>query len=200
MKKYFYLLFILFTLIGCSEYKPHEPKNYPNSNTDIVAFGDSLTYGYGAAQDESYPAHLSQMLGREIINLGVSGDTSAMGLARISEIKKYSPYMVLIEFSANDFFRQVPKDQTENNLREIVRQVQDMGAIAVLVDTGGAYPMDAYTKIQKQIVKDYNTLFVPAIMGGIYNKKALMSDNIHPNDKGYKIVAERVKKVIEDYL
>ena len=140
------------------------------------------------------------MLGRKVVNLGVSGDTSAMGLARIKEIKKYSPYMVLIEFSANDFFRKIPKNQTENNLKEIVRQVQDMGAIAVLVDTGGAYPMDTYTKIQKQIAAEYNTLFVPGIMDGIYNKKALKSDQIHPNEKGYKIVAERIKKVIENYL
>ena len=197
MKKYFYLLFILTFLLACGK---QEPKNYPNSNTDIIAFGDSLTYGYGAAQDKSYPAYLSQMLGREVINLGISGDTSAMGLDRINEIKKYSPYMVLIEFSANDLFRKIPKEQTENNLREIVRQVQNMGAIAVLVDTGGAFPMDAYTKIQKQIAKDYNTLLVPAIMDGIYNKKSLKSDQIHPNAAGYKIVAERVTKVIQDYL
>ena len=134
-------------MLGCSK---QIPQNYPNSNTDIIAFGDSLTYGYGADKDKSYPAYLSQMLGREVVNLGISGDTAAMGLARISEIKKYEPYMVLIEFSANDLFRKIPKEQTEKNLREIVRQVQDMGAIAVLVDTGGAFPMDAYTTIQKQ--------------------------------------------------
>ena len=197
MKKYFYLIIVLFLITACNK---QEPKNYPNSNTDIIAFGDSLTYGYGAERSESYPAYLSQMLGREIINLGISGDTSAMGLARINEIKKYSPYMVLIEFSANDFFRKIPKQQTENNLREIVRQVQSMGAIAVLVDTGGAYPMETYTKIQKQIAADYNTLFVPAIMDGIYNKKSLKSDQIHPNAAGYKIVAGKVRKVIEDYL
>ena len=197
MKKFLYLIFILIFLIACGK---HEPKNYPNSNTDIIAFGDSLTYGYGAARGESYPAYLSEMLGREVINLGISGDTSAMGLARIKEIKRYDPYMVLIEFSANDFFRKVPKNQTENNLKEIVRQVQDMGAIAVLVDTGGAYPMDTYTKIHKRIAAEYNTLFVPGIMDGIYNKQALKSDQIHPNSKGYKIVAERVKKVIENYL
>ncbi len=197
MKKYFYLIFVLFLLLGCGK---QEVKNYPNSNTDIIAFGDSLTYGYGAGRDESYPAYLSEMLGREVVNLGVSGDTSAMGLARINEIKRYSPYMVLIEFSANDLFRKIPKAQTEKNLKEIVRQVQNMGAIAVLVDTGGAFPMDAYTTIQKQIAEDYNTLFVPGIMDGIYNKKSLKSDQIHPNDAGYKIVAEKVNKVIEDYL
>ena len=140
------------------------------------------------------------MIGREVINLGVSGDTSASGLARLNELRGYSSYMVLIEFSANDLFRKVPKNITEQNLREIVRQVQEMGAIAVLVDTGGAYPMETYTKIQKQIAKDYNALFVPGIMDDIYGKKQLMSDQIHPNAAGYKIVAEKIKKVIKPYL
>lgn len=197
MKKIFYLTIILILFTACGK---QAPKNYPNSNTDIIAFGDSLTYGQGAGRTETYPFYLSEMLGREVINLGVSGDTSAMGLARVNEIKKYSSYMVLIEFSANDLFRRIPREQTENNLKQIVRQVQDMGAIAVLVDTGGAYPMETYTKIQKQIAKDYNTLFVSGIMDGIYDKKSLKSDQIHPNGKGYKIVAERVKKVIELYL
>lgn len=197
IKKYIYLIIFLFLLLGCGK---NMPKNYPNNNTDIVAFGDSLTYGHGAQRDESYPAYLSEMIGREVINLGISGDTSAAGLARINELQKYKPYMVLVEFSANDFFRKVPKNQTEKNLREIIIQAQKLGAIVVLVDTGGAFPMEAYTKIQKKIAKDYNTLFVPAIMDGIYGKKSLKSDEVHPNAAGYKIVAEKVKKVIKDYL
>ena len=197
IKKYFYLSFVLFALFGCSK---QEPKNYPNSNTDIIAFGDSLTYGYGADEDKSYPAYLSQMIGRDVINLGVSGDTSAMGLDRIKEIDRYSPYMVLIEFSANDLFRKIPRDITEKNLKQIVQYVQKTGAIAVLVDTGGAYPMEGYTKIQKQIAKEYNALFISGIMDGIYNKKSLKSDQIHPNNEGYKIIAGKIKKVIDPYL
>lgn len=197
MKKYFYLFLFLFTFFACGG---NMPKNYPNTNTDIIAFGDSLTYGYGAAPAESYPAYLSEMLGREIVNLGVNGDTSAMGLARIKEIENYSPYMVLVEFSANDFFRRVPKEQTEKNLRQIVEYLQKQGAIVVLVDTGGAFPMDTYTKIQKRLTKEYNTLFVPGILDGIYNDKSLKSDQVHPNGKGYKIVAEKVNKAIKKYL
>lgn len=197
MKNCFCLFLLSLFVFGCGQ-KP--PKNYPNSNTDIIAFGDSLTYGYGARRNESYPAYLSEMIGRDIVNLGVNGDTSAMGLARVREISKYKPYMVLVEFSANDFFRKVSKNETERNLREIVAQIQKTGAIVVLVDTGGALPMEAYTKIQKQIAQEYNTLFVPGIMNGIFNKESLKSDEIHPNAAGYKIVAEKVKKVIENYL
>ena len=197
MNKYIFLFSLLFSLVACGQ---NMPKNYPNTNTDIIAFGDSLTYGYGAGKNESYPAYLSQMLDREIVNLGINGDTSAMGLARIKEIENYSPYMVLVEFSANDFFRQIPREQTEKNLRQMVEYLQKLGAIVVLVDTGGAYPMDTYTKIQKRLAKEYNTLFVPGILDGIYNKKSLKSDQVHPNAEGYKIVAQKVNKVIKNYL
>ena len=196
-KKYLLLVLMTTLFISCGKNGPH---NYPNKNTDIVAFGDSLTYGYGAGRSQSYPAYLSDMIGRDIINLGINGDTTATALARIDEIRKYKPYMVLVELSANDFLRKVPKEQTERNLREIVSRIDRMGAIVVLIDTGGGLPMNAYTKMQKQIAEDYNTLFVPGIMNGIFNKSDLKSDEIHPNAEGYKIIAGKVKDVIKDYL
>lgn len=197
MKNYFYLLMISFLILGCGQ---KAPRNYPNSHKDIIAFGDSLTYGYGAGRTQSYPAYLSDMIGRDVINLGVNGDTSSAGLARISELYRYKPYMVLVEFSANDFFRKVRKKETEQNLRQIVAQIQKMGAIVVLVDTGGGAPMNEYTKMQEKIAKDYDALFVPGIMNDIFNKTYLKSDEIHPNAAGYKIVAEKVNKVIKNYL
>lgn len=197
VKKYLLLVFMLTLLISCSK---KDPQNYPNSNRDIVAFGDSLTYGYGAGPNQSYPDYLGGMIGRKIVNLGVNGDTSATGLARINELRRYRPYIVLVEFSGNDFLRKIPRSQTERNLKEIVNRIQQMGAIVVLVDTGGGLPMNAYTQMQKKIAKEYNTLFVPAIMDGIFNQRNLKSDEIHPNAEGYKIIAGKIEKVIKDYL
>jgi len=170
-----------------------------NNGTDIIAFGDSLTYGYGAAQEESYPYVLGEIIGRDIVNLGVNGNTAADGLARIDDLKDYNPYMVLIEFGANDYMRKRPFDQTKQALSDIVDYVQDMGAIAVLVDTGGP-GMGQYTDYMKELSKQKQTLFVPAIMAGIFTDPSLKSDIIHPNAKGYKIVAERVYKSIKKHL
>ncbi len=170
-----------------------------NNGTDIIAFGDSLTYGYGSAQEESYPYILGEIIGRDIVNLGVNGNTAADGLARIDDLKGYNPYMVLIEFGANDYMRKRPFDQTKQALSDIVDYVQDMGAIAVLVDTGGP-GMGEYTDYMKELSKQKQTLFVPAIMEGIFTDPSLKSDIIHPNAKGYKIVAERVYKNIKKHL
>lgn len=170
-----------------------------NNGTDIIAFGDSLTYGYGAAPEESYPSVLGELIGRDIINLGVNGNTAADGLARIETLADYNPSMVLIEFGANDYMRKRPFDQTQKALSDIVDYVQNAGAIAVLVDTGGP-GMGKYTDYMKDLSKQKRTLFVPAIMAGIFTDPSLKSDIIHPNAKGYKIVAQRVYKRIKNYL
>lgn len=176
-----------------------KPANMGNSGSDIIAFGDSLTYGYGAPKDESYPAVLGGIIGREIINLGVSGDTAQDGVERIAELDDYNPYMVLIEFGANDYMRKRPFEQTKQALTDIVDHVQRNGAIAVIVDTGGP-GMGKYTDLMKNLAKEKKALFVPAIMAGIFTDRSLKSDMIHPNAKGYAIIAQRIHKRIKPYV
>ncbi len=196
MKKFFIFLF-LFCLCACSK---QEITNYPPGEGPIVAFGDSLTYGNGVSAQDAYPALLEKMWNREVINLGVSGNTSLQGLARKEEIKKFRPSFVLIEFSANDFFRKIPREQTKSALEDIVDYVQDLGAVAVLIDTGGNSLMKPYRKIIKQIAKEKNTLYIEGIMDGIFSSRNLKSDNIHPNEEGYKKIAQKIDKALKNYL
>ncbi|MDR0953312.1 MAG: GDSL-type esterase/lipase family protein [Elusimicrobiota bacterium] len=177
-----------------------KPLNYGNSGRVIVAFGDSITAGYGVSKQEAYPALLAKLTGRQVINLGVSGETAAQGLNRIESIKPYKPYMVLIEFSGNDFLKRRPLAETEKSLLDMVEYAQKQGAIAVLVETGGNFTLKPYKKMMKQIAKDKEALFVPAIMEGILNKSSLKADTIHPNAAGHKIVAGRIFKTIKPYL
>lgn len=177
-----------------------EIKNFPNGNNAVVAFGDSLTYGHGASRGGSYPELLQAKTGRRVINLGINGDTTPGGAGRIQSVLEHKPYMVLIEFGGNDFMKKVPFDSTKTALTQIVDAVQAAGAIAVIVDTGGAGAMDRYSKFNKQLAKEKGAIFVPAIMKGIMGDNSLKSDQIHPNGKGYEIVAERVYKEIKDYL
>ena len=120
------LIFSCFCFISCQKM----PTNYDNNNTDIIAFGDSLTYSQGASRTETYPYFLGEIVNKEIINLGISGNTSADGVNRLSELDDYKPYMVLVEFSANDMFRKVPTKITEDNLIKIVKEIQkELGVI-----------------------------------------------------------------------
>jgi lysophospholipase L1-like esterase len=174
--------------------------NVNNDGTDIIAFGDSLTAGYGADKGSSYPAVLSDIIKKPIINLGVSGDTARQGADRKSDILKYNPYMVIIEFGGNDAMRGRPFVETQKALEEIVDYVHKAGAIAVVVDTGGNFKMGPYSKMMKNLAKVKNALFVPEIMDGIFSAPALKSDAVHPNEKGYKIIAEKIYKKIKPYI
>ncbi len=174
-------------------------KNFPNDNRSVVAFGDSLTAGYGAPAGSSYPDVLAQKISRPVMNLGVSGETAAAAPARIDQVLREQPYMVLIEFGANDHMRQQSRQAAINAVAQIVDEVQAAGAIAVIVDTGGP-GMGEYTKAYKQMAKEKGALFVPGIIKGIFYKPSLKSDQVHPNAQGYALVADKVHKVIKDYL
>ena len=174
-------------------------KNFPNNNRVVVAFGDSLTEGYGAPEGESYPDVLARKINRPVINLGLAGDTAANAPTRLGSVLAEKPYMVLIEFGGNDRMHQQSRQVAIQAVSQIVDEVQKAGAIAVIVDTGGP-GMDEYTKAYKKIAKEKNALFVPGILKGIFYKPSLKSDQVHPNAAGYVKVSEKVYKVIKDYL
>ena len=174
-------------------------KNFPNSRRTVVAFGDSLTAGYGAPAGTSYPDVLATKINRPVVNLGVSGELAAQAPARVQDVLDERPYMVLIEFGANDFMRQQSRAAAVAAVAQIVDAVQNYGAIAVIVDTGGP-GMGEYTKAYKKLAREKGALFVPGIMKGIFYKPSLKSDQVHPNAAGYSKVAEKVHKVIKNYL
>jgi len=195
MRKFLIPLAVLLLLAGCG--KP--PLNADSRGRNIVAFGDSITAGYGVAEGEAYPAFLAKLTRRPVINLGVSGDTMRMGADRKSEISQHNPFIVLIEFGGNDAMKSRPLAETEKALAEIIDYVQRSGAIAVVIDTGGIFRMNAQSKMMKRMAKEKRALFVPAIMKGILNKSDLKVDTIHPNAKGHKIIADRIYEVIRPY-
>ena len=196
MKKFFIVLF-LFCLCACGK---EEITNYPAQEGPIVAFGDSLTYGQGVSPQDAYPAVLENLLGKEVINLGISGNTSLQGLARKEKIRPLRPSFVLIEFGANDLFKKVPREKTKEALEELTDYAQDLGAVVVLIDTGGNSLMKPYKKMMKEIAKKKKTLYVDGIMDGIFNNKNLKSDPLHPNEKGYKKIASKISKTLKPYL
>ncbi len=175
-------------------------KNMGNARRNIVAFGDSLTYGYGAGRGQDFPTLLEQALGRPVINLGRNGETAIHAATRVEEALAYEPYMVLIEFGANDFMQSLPFEQSIAAMENMVDAVQAAGAVAVIVDTGGSSLMGKYTKAYKKIAREKQAGFVPGILDGIFGKRNMMSDQVHPNAAGYKIVAEKVEHAIKPYL
>lgn len=200
MKK---IIFILIS-VGLFFYlmTPQKPaiKNVGNGGRTVVVFGDSLSYGQGAGAGRSYPDLLGQKINRPVVNLGRNGETAVGAARRIEEALAQEPYMVLIEFGGNDFMRGLGFEQTVQAVTDMVESVQNAGAVAVVVDTGGYYGMNKYSKAYRKIAEEKGAVFVEGILDGIFGKKRLMSDQIHPNAQGYEMVAEKVYEEIEEYL
>jgi acyl-CoA thioesterase-1 len=158
----------------------------------IICFGDSLTYGTGAGEGMDYPSQLSKLIAKPVINAGVPGDTTARALQRLeSDVLSKSPDLVLITLGGNDLKNGVAKDLAFENLRKIVESIQKTGAKVIL--GGLKFPLRdrGFGRAYQQLTDDTGAILIPNILEGIIGNRELMSDPIHPNDKGYKIMAER---------
>jgi lysophospholipase L1-like esterase len=167
--------------------------NLGSRGSNIIAFGDSLTAGYGAAAGEDYPAGLSKLIGSEVRNAGVSGDTTEAALARLDgDVLSRDPRIVIIGLGGNDYLRGVAISSTEANLRTIIRKIQDAGAMVVVL--GFRFPSLSanYGAMYARVAQEERSLLVPDLLDGILGNAALKSDEIHPNARGYQLMAERV--------
>ncbi|HEV2722751.1 MAG TPA: arylesterase [Thermoanaerobaculia bacterium] len=185
------LLVIIVVALWPSPYA--KVRNLDSRGTNIVAFGDSLTAGYGAKRGEDYPSRLSAILGQPVINAGVSGDTTASALPRLdADVLGRDPRIVIVGLGGNDFLQSVPVATTEANLREIVHKIEGGGAMVILL--GFRFPSITadYEAMYKRVAKDEGCLLVAGPLRGILNDSSLKSDAIHPNARGYELMAERV--------
>jgi acyl-CoA thioesterase-1 len=167
--------------------------NLDSRGTNIIAFGDSLTAGYGAPKGEDYPSKLSSLIGAAVLNAGVSGDTTDMALARLdADVLSRDPRIVIVGLGGNDYLQSVPISATEANLRTIIRKIQGAGTMVVLL--GFRFPSLTanYEKMYDAVASDERCLLVPGLLNGILSNPALKSDEIHPNARGYQLMAERV--------
>ena len=175
-------------------------ENLDSGGSAIVAFGDSLTAGYGAGDGEDYPSRLSAMIGPSIINAGVSGDTTASAMARLDGVLAGEPRVVIVGLGGNDYLRGVPISTTETNLRTIVNRIQDAGAMVVLL--GFRFPSLSanYGAMYERVAEEEKALLIPDMLDGILSDPALKSDEIHPNGRGYGLMAERVEEPLRKLI
>lgn len=182
--------FLALTLLsGCSE--PLTPLR-PLSESDVIlAFGDSLTRGTGAAPEESYPAVLSTLTGRRVVNAGVPGELSASGLERLPAVlERERPALVILCHGGNDILRRRNLSVARDNLVQMVKLAQAAGAEVLLVGvpTPGIF-LETAAFYQEAAELSGAPLEVDA-MADILDQSELKSDPIHPNAQGYRRLAE----------
>jgi lysophospholipase L1-like esterase len=189
-------LFFSLLFAGCDA----GPKIAPlDEDSVIIAFGDSLTRGIGATDEQSYPAVLGRMLGRDIINLGIPGEETSRGLERLPAVlDEYNPTLVLLCHGGNDFLRRYPQEETIRNLRSMIGLVRERAADVILIGVPklgfGLDVPDFYATIAEESQVPYEEDILLDLLGD----NEMKSDSIHPNATGYRLMAEAVYDVIED--
>lgn len=192
------VLVLLVAAAGCSR-KPIQ--NTGSGGQNIICFGDSITLGYGVNLEEAYPAALAALTGLPVINAGVDGDTSKAALLRLkADVLTRNPRLVIVEFGGNDFLRKIPREETFDNVRSMLRRIQAQGAMVAIADVSAGLFMREYRWTLRRIAKEEGALFIPGILRGIITDPRLKTDAVHPNAAGYKLIAQRIAAVIMPYL
>jgi acyl-CoA thioesterase-1 len=160
----------------------------------IVAFGDSLVRGYGSTRGSDAFSVLSNSLEIPIINKGIDGNTTKDARDRIDEIVSLKPDIVIILLGGNDFLRKIPPEETRENLNSIVDTFKANNIRILLIGVRAGLLSDSLADVYKTIVKKHNIEYVNNILQDIITNPSYMSDPIHPNDQGYALMAEKIKK------
>ena len=196
MRRREWLLAVAAGLSGCGKRKANALQALP-TGTVVLALGDSITHGTGAAPAASYPAQLARLSGWNVINAGVPGDTSAQALERLPALlAEHKPALVIVSVGGNDFLRRLPESDTLANLRRIVALSRDAGAQVLMV----AVPRPTLAAAIGAGLSDhpmYDTLagelalpLHAGVWAHVLGDEMLKSDQIHANADGYRAFAE----------
>lgn len=198
--------------LGLGANRPLKTPQVMVNRPKIVAFGDSLTAGFGLTERESYPYLLQEQLNAdghnyEVINAGVSGDTSMGGMERIDWVLEQDGVEVIIlELGANDLLRGAPVAKMKSNLDQIIRKAKAKNVKVLLCGmlappTMGAEYQRAYTFTFSELATEHKIAFLPFLLEGIALKKDLnQADGIHPNAEGTKLMTQNIYKELKPLL
>ena len=182
-----------------------------DSRPVILAFGDSLTAGYGVPHGSGYPDQLQRKLDSlgykyRIVNMGISGDTTSGGRARMQAALNVMPSIVILELGANDGLRGMPVVAMQANLEQMIAQFQKARAKVILAgmtlprNYGAAY-VSSFEEVFRSLAKKYNLALIPFFLEGVAgNPKYTLPDFLHPNAEGYTLVTDIVMKTLEPAL
>lgn len=183
----------------------------PSTRPRIVFLGDSLTAGYGLARQQAVPALVQARLDREgldyeVVNAGVSGDTSAGGLSRLEWSLEGTVRVLVVELGGNDGLRGLPVSAMKGNLDTIIRRAKARG-IAVLLtgmeappNYGQAYTVE-FRAAFRDLAKEHGVAFVPFYLDGVAGDPGLnIADGIHPNPEGARIVEQTIWRALQPLL
>src|SRR5687767_1516123 len=192
--------------------KKQPPAQVLSGKPKIIAFGDSLTAGFGLAEKEAYPYLLQEKLnadgyGYEVVNAGVSGDTSLGGVERIDWVLEMENVEILIlELGANDLLRGVPVARMKENLDKIITRAKAKNVTVLLCGmlappTMGAEYQRDYSNAFPGLADEHDVAYLPILTENVALKRELnQADGIHPNAEGTRIMMANIYKELKPML
>ena len=213
-------LFLLFT-VGCTESQQKETTlkkdtaelkaSTADAKKKIIFFGNSITAGYGLQLSEAFPALIQKRIDSlnlpyTVVNAGVSGETSADGLARIDWILQQPVDIFVLELGGNDGLRGVPVAETRKNLQQIIDRVKLRYPAAQIILAGMQIPpnmgkkyTDEFKTVFPELAEKNNVRLIPFLLEGVGGEAKLnLDDGIHPTAEGHRILANNVWDVLEE--
>lgn len=188
-------LLMLLSLPGCRDRTPRLKSLAPGAL--IMAFGDSLTSGYGASSAASYPAVLESLTGYRTVNAGRPGELSAEGLERLPDLlQRYRPDLVILCHGGNDLLRRRDPALTAANLRRMIETVQSSEAEIVLLGVPQPGLWLRAAPLYQELAEEYRIPCNNEILAKILSRRELKGDAIHPNAAGYRQLAETLARLI----
>ncbi len=190
--------FILALLLcGCSG---EAPRIAPLSQDAVIlAFGDSLTWGTGAAREYSYPVWLEQLIKRRVVNAGVPGELSAQGRERLPRLlEEHQPDLLILCHGGNDLLRRIDAAKTRDNLVSMIDQAKRRGIPVTLI--GVPQPALMFLEaapLYDEIAAEYSLPYEGEVLAEVVADNTLKSDRIHPNARGYQTIAEAINRLLE---
>lgn len=209
MKKLLLLSMLLFVIASTGKAKGIAK----NDTTTVLFLGDSITAGLGVGENNAYPQIVQQMADSmgwnvDVINAGLSGETSAGGLRRVDWLMRRRIDVMILELGGNDGLRGIDPESTKKNLQAIIDTVRAhnpgvkiiLAGMQVPPNLGQQYTTE-FKDIYPELAKTNHTLLIPFILKGVGGVPSLnQGDGIHPNIKGHKIVAQNVWEVLKPVL
>ncbi len=200
---------------GSGDSSAKKPVMMPETSSDrpkILAFGDSLTAGFGLSEKESYPYLLQERLKAEgydyeVVNAGASGDTSLGGLERADWVLDQDNAEILIlELGANDLLRGIPVAKMKSNLDQIIRKAKARNLKVLLCGmlappSMGAEYQREYTRAFPDLAAEHKVAFLPFLLENVaMNRELNQGDGIHPNARGTQIMADNIYAALKPLL
>ena len=193
----FAALWLVLLCVGCGRDAPALARLGPDDV--VLAFGDSLTFGTGVADDETYPAVLAGLIGRKVVRDGVPGETTAHGLERLeASLETHRPRLLLLCLGGNDLLRRVDAAQIESNLRAMVQLARSRGAEVVLIGVPEPALFGGTAPLYRRLAAELRVLLEEETVTDVLRDEALKSDPIHPNAEGYRRIAQALAALLRD--